>query len=846
MIKGYNIVEKNGRPAKSRFTDPVALRAVYDQLTLDDAKDAERRAKIKRMYDGYLPYTPEQLRAAGIKHVTNVNWHGLKATVDNRAETVMGLEADTTNIISLLPLSRELAGPDAERISKVVAQEFSTILRETGKMIPVLAMMNKEADLYGLGPVTFLSPTDYTPVALERAQVRFVADGPLLSSDHELIMFETTMSASFMFFLLDNPEIAVATGWDLAAVKEWLVKAFYNDIESKAQPGTEGGTTYNESAISLIRQNRFEEEHQFKQLHVLHALVKEMAYPRGITHIIMPASEQKRFLFRMDNAYQTMDQCFLWFPYSVLEKKARAVRGIASDLYPIELTNNRYKCRIVDLAFQNASLLFSQSSVGAQQQLTLIEQGAFTVIPKELVPVQNNVKPDMNSVMAFSQFMDNMGINSVSGTDKAMLSQTGPKVTEGRSQQTKVETEIQQRIRTRKDEALRIKRLSVIDKILRESFRRFITLAVSGDEVMLADYPEVATFLQRCQFRGVTPEMLMAIPQMFLVITCRDLVLGSEGKVGALSEILGSFANLADEPGRKNMFRDIVQLRLGDQAADRYAAEISRDQAPSDQSSFATLENNSMRGGLQVQVGSDQLHWSHIPIHAQILQEIVEQVKAPQDNQGGQGDESIAEQTLQNVQDPRSTLQLLASCSKHIQEHLAIGGQQIGMQEQAQQVQKMLRDLRPTVKALNLAVATQERVEQAEREKQEREMQELQQRADQNELEKARYEVDKKAETDRYRVDKEHEVAMHKAELEAGRASAQDDRANQSFEADQARRDAESQARIDREQQMANAKINSANAVNRFNAVNEVTGQQSVSPEDLMQPDEDMLEYGSL
>ena len=191
----------------------------------------------------------------------------------------------------------------------------------------------------------------------------------------------------------------------------------------------------------------------------------------------------------------------------------------------------------------------------------------------------------------------------------------------------------------------------------------------------------------------------------------------------------------------------------------------------------------------------------------------------------------VAEQTLQNLQDdPRKILGILTMCSQHVQGHLAVGGNQIGMQDQAKQVQKMIRDLRPTVKALNLAVATQERVEQAQREKQEREMEELQRRADENEVEKARVEADKKAETDRYRIDREHEVQMYRAQRETERGEAADDLARRRAEGDEARRNAETESRISAQERMAQARANMANAATRFDSVNAVTGQPTVSP----------------
>lgn len=852
---GLRTIEPDGSPARSRFSDPVALRNTYDVLTQDDTVEANRRAKLQNLFEGCLPYDPAELERCGLKNITNVNWLGMKGAIDNRADAFYKLGCDTTNLIELQPKARELAGPDAYRIASVFAQEFSTMLREGGDVIPALAMMNTQSDLYGLGPVTWLNDIDYRPVALLRGQVRFVSDGPVLSSRHELFMFQSTLEASYLFFLLDNEEIAAAEGWDLAGIRSLLVAKFRDHIDTSAMPHVEDGTSYVEQSISLIRQNRFEEEHQFERIEVIHAFVKELGFPRGITHIIIPGSaipaEKSSFLMRKANAYRTMDECFLWMPYSTNYSKAREVRGLASYLYPIELVSNKYKCRVMDLAFQYASLIYTQQSIGSQQQITMLENGPVTVVPKELQPVQNNTKPDMQQVMAVSQFMDGIGVNSVTGNDKAEISQTGPKLDKGTDRETKAEVEIKQRLRSRKEEALFVRKIGVLDKIFRETFRRTVRLVkmiLQNDPAIVADFPEVADMLDRCSQRGVTPEQILAAVDQFNVVTCRDLVLGSDGKVGVLTNVLSGFGGTLDEPGRRNMLRDIVQLQLGSQSADRYAPENTRDNAPSDQSSMATLENGMMRLGQSVSVGADQLHWSHIPVHSQLINEIVESVAAPEDNQpdspsfGGDPDSDlpIGEKTLQNTgNDPKRVLNVLMTCSKHVQEHLSVGGQQIGMEAAAKKVAEMLRGLRPTVKALNLAIATQERVEQARQEEAERQRQEEIDKLAQEKAQVAQIEADKKAETERYAIDRNHEVQLHKLDLERQVAGARADDELRRSAADDERKNAETAARISREQQMNDARIKAAESVNRQNAVQSVTGQQAVSPRDVMATQEE-------
>ena len=843
MFEGYNYVDKSGQGAKTRFTDPAAVRAVYEHLSTQDLKEAERRAKIRGLYDGNLPYNPKELASRAQKNLTNVNWLGLKGVIDNRADVILRLNSDTANLIELRPIARELAGPDAEKIGTVVSEEFSTMLREKGEFIAALARMNKEADLYGLGPVTWPSGIDYCPIALERGQVRFIGTGPVSSSTHELFMFESTLTASFLRFLLDNEATATAEGWNVRQVKEWLVRVYCHGESTKENPGIEGSTTLTEATLSYLRRNVLGEEQQFEDIHVIHVFVKEVAWPRGITHLMMPSSEDKVFLYEKQNAYRTMDECFLWFPYSVKERYAREVRGLASFLFAKEKLANRFKCKFVDAGFL-ASTVFLQQQSGAvpAQQLSINESHSYTLLPPGVSAAQGQVRPDMQGLNAVVEMIDQQGIASVTGISKGPVATTGPSLFKGSSKApTKDELALQQRQKSQQDEAEFAQRQDVLNKICRQSFIRALRLAFMNP-VERVDFPEIDEWVRRCEMRGVTLEQMASIPDLFTIVACRDLALGADGKIAELDMFIQLYGGTLDESGRKFIARERARLRFGQKDADSIIPEVSRDQAPSDQASFATMENNQMKMGFEVVVGQDQLHWSHIPIHSKLLQEIVDMVRAPKDNTpelnefngDPEASQSIAEQTLANLnEDPRKILGIFTMASNHVQEHLAIGGAQIGMEGNAKQVAKMLRDLRPTIKALNLAVATQERQEQAAREKQEREMQALRDRADQTELEKAKYEIDRKTEVEKYRVDKENEVANRRLDREAARGDVQDAIAARRAAGDEARRDRETASRIDAQEQISRARVNAANAAARFDTVNEITGMNTVQPGDL-------------
>lgn len=844
MFEGYKYAEKSGAPAKNRFLDPNALYTVYQKLTEDDMEEAKRRARIRKLYDGNKPYKTADLEARAIKNLTNVNFGGLWNEISQRADAVVALQTDTVDLVELRPIARELAGPEAERIGEIVASEVSTLLRDSHRFIPMMSMMIQESDLYGLGPVAWSSPLDYVPVALERGQIRFFEDAPIISSQNELIMFESVITADYLQSIRDNKELSEQAGWKMPVVDRWFKAVFRDGADTRyGSLNGSSGTSVLESALSAQRRNIVAEDRQFENLHVIHAFVRETAWPRGITHIMLPANgEIKDFLFYKQNAYRTMDECFLWLPATVSVKYAREARGIASRLYFSERTKNRLMCSMIDSAIRSTSLVLTQKDGTVQsQQLTLQEEGPYTVLPPGLTPMNNPSGQNFGPLAQVLQLLDMNNRASTIGTTPPSSASVA-KIFDGSfMSKAKKEDEADRGLRSRRSEADYAKRKAAIDSICKHSFMRILNLALLPD-FMRVDFPEIQAFIERCAMRQVSLEQLVMIPQMFTIGASRELALGADGLAMELDNFHQLYGGILDEAGRREIARKRAILRFGLKQADRIIPESSRDRMPSDQASKATDENNLMKLGFAPMMGQDQWHWSHIPIHAQLLQEIVQMVQAPEDNTpelnewNGDPQQSmqIGERTLQNLQeDPRKILGILVTCSQHVHEHLGVGGNQQGMQGQAQQVQKMLTDLRPTIKALNLAVATQERVEQAQREQAQRDEEKRVQALAEEKAQVAKIEADKKAETDRYKIDRDHEVARYRLELEAGREAQRSQIEAGKAAGDEERLNAKLAAQLEREEKLADARLNAANAVARMNSVRDATGNTPVMPADV-------------
>jgi hypothetical protein len=755
----FRTADAQGRPVTRRFSDASSMREVYKALQEADAQgEAPRRAKIRRMYEFAKPWDPKKLEAYGVKDMANINVGGLAGQVDARAGSISDMALDTTDLVELRALPAALSGPDAETIGSVIAEEFSTVLREGRGFLPAVAMMVKEADLYGLGPVSWRDPFDYQPLALERGQVKFPSDASPISSENEVIMVETIIPAWYLFQLFDNPAESTTAGWDLGVVRRYIISVFSAKNETESQARDTSGTSVEESLLAEWRQNRLFEVKQFETIRVISAYVKEVSGDRKITHYMIPATEAGSnaadgFMFLQEGAYENMDQCLLWLPYSATEKYARGLRGLASKILPLDDLRNRTFCKIIDAATREASIKLETSSAGEATRNTIVEQGPYTFFTGGAKPVTGKTAPDFTGLAAVYELIGRVSTNNVNGATGAGAAPE--RIYKGADRKTKDEVRAEGEAGSKTEQALFVMRSIVFDALFRECFRRFMLLVL--DSTKHAQYPGVAAFVERCERRGVDMKILHQVPKQFSVYMCRDLVTGGAGaKAGVLFDVLSNLGGNLDEKGRINCTRDYIRARAGRAAADRYRPDVGRDTLPGDAASHAVMENNDMMEGSAVLVGTDQLHWAHIPVHSQVLDQISQAVESGQ------------------VEDPAAMLKILQLVTQHIERHAQIGGAQLGKAGDAKAVLQSLRSLRPIGQALTTMAMTQEHEREAEAKRQQQAQEELLRRADGQDAQAAMHDSDNKAAVKMYEVDKMAEVRMadanNKAQTDAFKA----------------------------------------------------------------------------
>lgn len=778
-VFGYNYTEgEKPKPARKRFTSSTAIYSIYEQFRQHDVEDEKRRVKILNMYNMRRPFDPEQLKQLGQSWRANVNWGDLKNVVDSRAGVVTAIETATYDLVALdtpIPLT---AGPEEERATTVLAEEFSRAIRADGRVVSALGMMNKEADLYGFGPVAWRTPETYVPAQLRRGQVLVDPQGPVSPDDHDIIFIDTVMEAADIFRILDNPDIASKAGWNIPAVRRWAVKVFELQYDTRNNGSVDGGVGYLEALEEASRRNDFYEVNQFRKFHVLDVYIREMKEPRGVTHVIVPATVQgaetdspdRDFLFEHENAYDRMSEVVNWFVPDKSIAYLKASRGIASDIAPKAALRDRSICAQADAVVRALSMVVKQKNPGASPITSLQEIGPYTIVGQDFDPMPNaNQNSNFQGVAQFMQQLDGATGQAIAGTTFGM---SVPRLNLGGTAMSKSESEIAERRITQRDENYRSARLAVHRAFWDTTFRRFMKIA-TGPVVIRKEYPHVHSFVERCEKRGVSVQMMRDILKLLTVDVSREVIIGMDGVTQFLTNMMQQFGGTADEAGRKRLAHDVARVQLGKKLANRYFPIESRDKGPSNDASVATLENNAIQNGQPVLVGPDQNQAAHINVHMQVLQQVQETVQnglaeaQREYEQNGRMQQDAEGNLAPKVDNPEQLMQVLQAASTHVQEHLQILSADKLAADFVKQVSATLVSLGDVTQALNLAIATHRRVREAE-EKRIREQQEaLQRQADEAEIAKANHKADLEAENARRKIDLDHQLALERLRMEA-------------------------------------------------------------------------------
>lgn len=618
-------VTPEGAPAVSRILTPDAARQILDDLQRADAPEAVRRATLQGMIDGNPPYDEKELDEKGLGNMVNVNFLEMRANLDARAASAHELFMEVATLIEL-----DWDGPgrpqDTLNYAGIIAEEFTQMVMDWPGFQPAMDLVTRESDAYGLGVALFPDEWDWRPRAIKRGCLRFSPRARVEVNDNDLYVVRDFMTARELFAAIQDEEAASKAGWDVAAVRDLLVRVYLKgeEVGSPADPYQRSSW---ESLQQRIRNNDSDLlPKDYTDVPVSHLLVCEFVNGKqqeAVTHIIMPeqsgAAEQgAAFLFKKERRFENMRQALWLLPYNFADGYLRSVRGVASMMAPHVEMSNRFLGRAFDAGNLMSSLLCQPVSATDMSAMQLIRIGPVTYLPPTVKVIQNSFQPQVSSLIQLRDLSSSIMKNNT-GTYRQHPEMLAEKQATKTAYQ--VASEVNKEARYEKADVAH--RYNHLELLYREMFRRVFRKEYLTGSTPLPGCKEARDFWRRCTQRGVD-ETLLDHPEYFRVRATRAIGMGSLGvKLDISNQVLAA-RYLYDESGVVNAVRDWLAPRVGYHNIDRYKARLNRDTIPSNESSIAGLENNDFGEGASVPVGSDQSHAIHFTTHAPVITGLVQ------------------------------------------------------------------------------------------------------------------------------------------------------------------------------------------------------------------------------
>lgn len=593
---GLENISQSGKPPKKRIRDAEQARSLFLRLQEADNESSRNRAAIESMFDGHPPYDDAQLRSLGQAFRCNLNF-GEAASIYEKA---MSGYLDLTNAVEYLATVKVSYGDPSKRLEygQIISQEFDRLLRNWTEFEFNFQRLCGLFVRQGVSFAYFDNPNDWRWNVGGLNDFRMPRMSKPVEDSHEVCFIERGYPLHVMYRFIQNEAIAKEAGWDVAEVKDAILRATTEDMGLRSNW---------EKFTAQMKNNDLSAGYGTqREVRVVHAFVKE--FNGTVTHLMFSRDHgDKSFLYEKHNAYPSMSRAYVVFPYGTGNGSIHSIRGLGFKLFPHIQVSNRLRCQIVDGAMFSSSLALQPMDAESAENIGLTYYGPLSVLPPNFKVVEKGIPNFAANVMPILREMGQTMLNNVGSYNVQEVSPEG-------TERTKFEVQAQ----LSQQAVLSVSAMNLFyvpwGRLLKEMVRRVCAPGYRQDD---PGGREVFEFRKRILQRGVP---LAALDHVESVKPMRAVGYGSEGmRLMAYDEFL-NMSGMFDEAGRRNLVRDRIAVRVGYDQADRYAPPpVNR---PTDDQKIAELENASLQAGIPQSVTGIELHKDHLMIHLTMMQQL--------------------------------------------------------------------------------------------------------------------------------------------------------------------------------------------------------------------------------
>lgn len=583
-----------------RLGSPAALRNTYEALRNADNDSSFNRSLVDGLMDYTPPHDDGELENKGQSDRFNITT-GEGAAILNEAVAAYVDIYTTPKVLADIPLLPEVDKQQAATWGQIMAEEYTEMDRSHDGSLPLHLQLATTYVKHGVAIPYFddKETMQYSVGGLDH--FKFPRKTGIISSEVEL----TTALGAYGITRLYGK--IGGEGWNEEAVKKAILQSTgkandqWNDWEE-----TQRQIKANEVYVDTVCED----------VAVVHGWVRE--FDGMISYYIAAKnalSDEKgvkeEFLFKARGFYESVDQAFQIFPFSVGNGgRLYTVRGLGYLIFQLCNAGDILHCKLLDNARVGSSLILQPASTEDQQDMMLHDIGPAIMVPPTMKIPERQVGINLNNSLIPAITETRNILNRATGG----LASGNMMLNDENSRQTKLE------VSSKLDFINKLNSFAVTlfygpyDKITREKVRRAFTVRQKDS----AAAKRVKEMKDRCMARGVPPEIFKQIDFKRVKAT-RIIGTGSRSSRIMLMEQLREGYSTWDAVGRKNYDYDRAMMLGGVELADRYVGKANEVRKTYDDS-IATLENFQLLEGDYMDPIDGQLHMVHLPIHIQELE----------------------------------------------------------------------------------------------------------------------------------------------------------------------------------------------------------------------------------
>lgn len=605
-------LSKEFNPKARRFKDAKACLDAYNAIRKDSADRRKSVARVQGQLNGGLPFSPAELRKAGLPSKVNINFRDAASQAERVALSYWRLAHDTPRLIDLTVRSKS---PDAGTWANTFISNFNRfILEDWGSDYDLnYNLMAANHVAFGVGPVMWANEKSPRWVAINYADFEPLKGTRASSKSMECVMVRQPdvqpVELWERFNSPDGRKTAEDIGWNYNAVLRLITQAYKNDFVTEPAPDD-----YQKMEENL-RENLFGVTATCSALALVHCFTKE--YDGKITHTIfseakLPAHSGSEFEYLFDNHEiaarpTSMEEVLACIYFEVGTGRHHSVKGFGHKNYHIAKVVNRLRCKLVEQTDFASGLNFINKSGGAIKD-QLIQTGGVNIFPTSLEQVR--IEPDLTSQAELIASLENL-----SNVNNSRYTDTSQAV-------AKTNTATQANILGALQSQVDVGNASFY---LRQIAERLYKVQFKRLRARNTDDPDAIEFKKRCLAEGMPEEVFYDL----------DVTVTSGSSPGTVSmaakgqayDRLMSWSGLP-EVNRRYALEGYVSQTLGANEVARALTPQQEQYGDAASSRAAILEDAAMNNGMAIPVDSTDRHDVHLQVHLSDAQRFVEAYEA--------------------------------------------------------------------------------------------------------------------------------------------------------------------------------------------------------------------------